>query len=292
MLALYDQLIKNEDTDDTPELYVYLLVRPNCSQRLAALVDQANSGRGLSDIAVYRDSTPAGDDEVPHGEDRVLAISPDVAVNEFFEDYDEEDSNVEQEAVENQEQDALEDRQQEVVETQEEDTEYQEQEATEYQEQEVTEYQEQEATEYREQEATEYPEQEAAEDPEQEAAEGPEQEALEYQEQEPFEFEMQDGVEYHEHDEFDEATQRQEGSTDNQDHSEQRVPADARNTLESTLVATAPVEMAQALEHNADEPTRAEDVDLSNYDDNEDGLDVGPAQEGNLPLSHPFSSKC
>ena len=115
--------------NDTPELYVYLLVRPNCSQRLAALVDQANSGRGLSDIAVYRDSTPAGDDEVPHGEDRVLAISPDVAVNEFFEDYDEEDSNEEQEAVENQEQetvenqeqDALEDRQQEVVETQEED---------------------------------------------------------------------------------------------------------------------------------------------------------------------------
>lgn len=300
MLVLYDKLIKNEDTNDTPELYVYLLVKPNCSQRLAALVDQANSGRGFSDVAVYRDATPAQDDEVPHGEGKILAISPDVAVDEFFEDFDEEeeDSNQEQEAVENQgpetvedqeqdtfehqQQDAAENRQREPVGNQEEDSEYQEQGATEYHEQEAAEYREQETAEYYEQETVEYHEQETAEDPEQEVTEYHEQETAEYQEQEPFEFEMQEGVEQHEHNEFDEITLRHEGGADNQDYggfSEQRAPADTRDTLESTPAVTAPAEMTQALDKNADEPTRAEDVDLSNYDDNEDGLDVGPAQD-------------
>ena len=297
MLALYDNLIKNEDADDTPELYVYLLVKPNCSQRLAALVDQANSGRGLSDVAVYRDSTPAQDDEVPHGGDKILAISPDAAVDEFFDDFDEEDSNQEQEAVGNQEQNAAENEPQKVVENQEEKTEHQGQGATEYYEQVATEDHEHEANEDHEQEAAEDYEQEATEDHEQaatqyheqETAEDHEQEVAEYQEQEPFEFEMQEDVEHDGHNEFDETTQRHEGSTDDQDyngHSEQRASADATDALESTLVDTAPAEMTQALEEKADEPARAEEVDLSNYDDNEDGLDASPAQEGNYPLSH------
>lgn len=60
ILTVYDKLVKNsDDLENTPDLYIYLMVRPNCSQRFAALVDQAKSGRSLNDVAVYRDETPA-----------------------------------------------------------------------------------------------------------------------------------------------------------------------------------------------------------------------------------------
>ncbi|KAI1376806.1 hypothetical protein F4677DRAFT_74855 [Hypoxylon crocopeplum] len=61
ILGLYDRLVKN-DGADSPALYTYLMVRPNCRQRLMALSDSANSGRGLSEIAVYREATPFDDE--------------------------------------------------------------------------------------------------------------------------------------------------------------------------------------------------------------------------------------
>lgn len=57
-LKLYGDLVKNDQAETPPDLYCYLTVRPNCSQRLMALIDSASSGRGLSEIAVYRDTTP------------------------------------------------------------------------------------------------------------------------------------------------------------------------------------------------------------------------------------------
>ncbi|RYP77704.1 hypothetical protein DL770_007050 [Monosporascus sp. CRB-9-2] len=61
LLKLYGDLVKNEGAETPPDLYCYLMVRPNCSQRLMALIDSASSGRGLSEIAVYRDTTPVGE---------------------------------------------------------------------------------------------------------------------------------------------------------------------------------------------------------------------------------------
>ncbi|RYO87819.1 hypothetical protein DL762_004005 [Monosporascus cannonballus] len=58
ILKLYGDLVRNDEAETQPDLYCYLMVRPNCSQRLMALIDSANSGRGLSEIAVYRDTTP------------------------------------------------------------------------------------------------------------------------------------------------------------------------------------------------------------------------------------------
>ncbi|RYP48822.1 hypothetical protein DL768_005330 [Monosporascus sp. mg162] len=58
LLKLYGDLVKNDQAETPPDLYCYLTVRPNCSQRLVALIDSASSGRGLSEIAVYRDTTP------------------------------------------------------------------------------------------------------------------------------------------------------------------------------------------------------------------------------------------
>ncbi|RYP15202.1 hypothetical protein DL765_005841 [Monosporascus sp. GIB2] len=58
LLKLYGDLVKNDEAETQPDLYCYLMVRPNCNQRLMALMDSANSGRGLSEIAVYRDTTP------------------------------------------------------------------------------------------------------------------------------------------------------------------------------------------------------------------------------------------
>ncbi|KAI1413536.1 hypothetical protein F5Y13DRAFT_25881 [Hypoxylon sp. FL1857] len=63
ILGLYDKLVKNDGAELAPCLYTYLMVRPNCHQRLMALLDSANSGRGLSEIAVYREATPDHDDQ-------------------------------------------------------------------------------------------------------------------------------------------------------------------------------------------------------------------------------------
>ncbi|KAI1384526.1 uncharacterized protein F4822DRAFT_433070 [Hypoxylon trugodes] len=63
ILSLYDKLVKNDNAEQAPDLYTYLMVRPHCHKRLVALLDSANAGRGLSEIAVYREATPVHDDD-------------------------------------------------------------------------------------------------------------------------------------------------------------------------------------------------------------------------------------
>ncbi|KAF3059402.1 hypothetical protein GL218_04915 [Daldinia childiae] len=58
ILGLYDRLVKNDGSEPPPDLYTYLMVRPNCRQRFIALRDSADSGRGLSEIAIFREDTP------------------------------------------------------------------------------------------------------------------------------------------------------------------------------------------------------------------------------------------
>ncbi|KAI1638878.1 hypothetical protein F4809DRAFT_659161 [Biscogniauxia mediterranea] len=77
ILCLYDKLVKNDAVESSPDLYTYLMVRPNCSQRLMALMDSANAGRGLSEIAVYRDSTPFEDEHISATGSQVPEMSPD-----------------------------------------------------------------------------------------------------------------------------------------------------------------------------------------------------------------------
>ncbi|KAK7918343.1 hypothetical protein PG985_010217 [Apiospora marii] len=93
MLVLIDTLASNDDADFKPDIHIVLQVRPNCSQRLAALVDQANSGRGLSDVALYRDSPQLDDDDFSdgfgeYGEDEAPAITPEPENNEYHDDVD------------------------------------------------------------------------------------------------------------------------------------------------------------------------------------------------------------
>ncbi|KAK8076379.1 hypothetical protein PG994_003651 [Apiospora phragmitis] len=95
MLVLYDNLASNDDADFRPDIHIVLQVRPNCSQRLAALVDQANSGRGLSDVALYRDSPQLDDDDFDedfkeYEEDEALAITPEPENDEYHDDVDDE----------------------------------------------------------------------------------------------------------------------------------------------------------------------------------------------------------
>jgi hypothetical protein len=56
ILRLYDNLVRNDEARTPPGFFTYLMVRPNCSLRFKALLDSASSGRGLSEIAVYRES--------------------------------------------------------------------------------------------------------------------------------------------------------------------------------------------------------------------------------------------
>ncbi|KAI0122574.1 hypothetical protein F4814DRAFT_446510 [Daldinia grandis] len=63
ILDLYDVLVKNDGAEPPPDLYTYLMVRPNCRQRFIALRDSADSGRGLSEIAIYREETPIDGEE-------------------------------------------------------------------------------------------------------------------------------------------------------------------------------------------------------------------------------------
>lgn len=100
MLVLYDSLASNDDADFKPDIHIVLQVRPNCSQRLAALVDQANSGRGLSDVALYRDSPQLHDDFdedfEEYEEDEALAITPEPENNEYRDEVDDEVDNNDQ----------------------------------------------------------------------------------------------------------------------------------------------------------------------------------------------------
>ncbi|KAI0147256.1 hypothetical protein GGR57DRAFT_505995 [Xylariaceae sp. FL1272] len=56
LVVLYDKLIKNEEEGSRSDLYTYLLIKPSCQQRLIALYDSANAGRGFSEVAMFRDS--------------------------------------------------------------------------------------------------------------------------------------------------------------------------------------------------------------------------------------------
>ncbi|KAK6851833.1 hypothetical protein PG995_011958 [Apiospora arundinis] len=90
MLVLYDNLASNDGSDFKPDIHIVLSVKPNCSQRLAALVDQANSGRGLSDVAHYRES-PRLDDDFDedfeeYEEDEALATIPEPENDEYHHD--------------------------------------------------------------------------------------------------------------------------------------------------------------------------------------------------------------
>ncbi|KAI0022063.1 hypothetical protein F4780DRAFT_244920 [Xylariomycetidae sp. FL0641] len=62
IVVLYDNLLRNDTAQPAAELDMYLMVRPNCKQRLLALLDSADAGRGLSEVAVYRGSTPDEED--------------------------------------------------------------------------------------------------------------------------------------------------------------------------------------------------------------------------------------
>ncbi|KAH6661348.1 hypothetical protein BKA67DRAFT_654468 [Truncatella angustata] len=91
ILSLYDSLVQNDankEVIDAPELYMYLMVRPNCLQRLLALQVQAASGRCLTDVAVYREASPAQDDA---DDGHVLAVSPDFIEDELYDDEDEDE---------------------------------------------------------------------------------------------------------------------------------------------------------------------------------------------------------
>ncbi|KAI1501281.1 hypothetical protein F5X99DRAFT_208072 [Biscogniauxia marginata] len=96
IISLYDKLVKNDDVESSPDLYTYLMVRPNCNQRLMALIDSANAGRGLSEIAVYRDSTPLEDEHVSTAGSQAPETSPDDEDEEANQsqegDYEEDDS--------------------------------------------------------------------------------------------------------------------------------------------------------------------------------------------------------
>ncbi|KAI0395353.1 hypothetical protein F5Y17DRAFT_204671 [Xylariaceae sp. FL0594] len=54
LVVLYDKLVQNEGAESSPPIYTSLTVRPNCNQRMRALTESANSGRGLSEVALYR----------------------------------------------------------------------------------------------------------------------------------------------------------------------------------------------------------------------------------------------
>ncbi|KAK8108572.1 hypothetical protein PG984_014373 [Apiospora sp. TS-2023a] len=108
MLVLYDTLASNDDAEFKPDIHIVLQVRPNCSQRLAALVDQANSGRGLSDVALYRGSPRLHDDFdedfEEYEEDEALAITPEPENTGYHDDVDDgmdnNDQSGEQKALE------------------------------------------------------------------------------------------------------------------------------------------------------------------------------------------------
>lgn len=59
VLELYERLVKLDDnTFESPELYIYLETRPNCLHRLTELTNDAKEGKGLSQVAFYYEGTP------------------------------------------------------------------------------------------------------------------------------------------------------------------------------------------------------------------------------------------
>ncbi|KKY39342.1 putative conserved glutamic acid-rich protein [Diaporthe ampelina] len=58
VLELYDRLVKLDDgSSEAPELYLYLETRPNCLHRITELANNANEGKGLSQVAFYYEGT-------------------------------------------------------------------------------------------------------------------------------------------------------------------------------------------------------------------------------------------
>ncbi|KAI4593026.1 hypothetical protein KJ359_010281 [Pestalotiopsis sp. 9143b] len=91
VLSLYDKLVQNDATEETldaPELYMYLMVKPNCLQRLMALQVQADSGRSLTDVAVYREASPEQETDRISGDTDDHVLSPDFT--EELYDHDEQ----------------------------------------------------------------------------------------------------------------------------------------------------------------------------------------------------------
>lgn len=64
LVVLYDKLVKNEQVESPPPIYTYLTVKPNCSRRMMALGESANAGRGLSEVALYHDSSSMDGEQV------------------------------------------------------------------------------------------------------------------------------------------------------------------------------------------------------------------------------------
>ncbi|KAI2623997.1 hypothetical protein GGS26DRAFT_593517 [Hypomontagnella submonticulosa] len=90
ILSLYDRLVKNDgEGSSSPDLYTYLTVRPNCRQRLMALLDSAKSGRGLSEMAVYRDRTPAPGQQAEDSASEESYVPPQLEGGEEDYEYDE-----------------------------------------------------------------------------------------------------------------------------------------------------------------------------------------------------------
>ncbi|KAJ8128297.1 hypothetical protein O1611_g5338 [Lasiodiplodia mahajangana] len=64
LVILYDKLVKNEQVESLPPIYTYLTVKPNCNRRMMALGESANAGRGLSEVALYHDSSSLDGEQV------------------------------------------------------------------------------------------------------------------------------------------------------------------------------------------------------------------------------------
>ncbi|KAI0202761.1 hypothetical protein F4808DRAFT_458480 [Astrocystis sublimbata] len=84
LVVLHDKLVKNEESESSPSIHTYLTVRPNCVRRMMALAESANAGRGLSEVALYRESSIDDD-----GVDDVESLDTDIS------DYDHNDGDSE-----------------------------------------------------------------------------------------------------------------------------------------------------------------------------------------------------
>ncbi|KAI8960280.1 hypothetical protein F5Y11DRAFT_367508 [Daldinia sp. FL1419] len=90
ILSVYDRLVKNDGDDTSPDLYTYLMVRPSCRQRFIALRDSADSGRGLSEIAIYREETPVDGEEAGNFDSHSPYALPPSEEDDTSYDYEED----------------------------------------------------------------------------------------------------------------------------------------------------------------------------------------------------------
>lgn len=79
LVVLYDKLVKNEQVESSPPIYTYLTVKPNCSRRMMALGESANAGRGLSEVALYHDSSSMDGEQV----DDVRSLDTDFSTGDY-----------------------------------------------------------------------------------------------------------------------------------------------------------------------------------------------------------------